>query len=475
MSNAVECRKVSFCYDGTDKMILNEADFILPYGEFAVLSGISGEGKTTLLSIINGVIPFLTQGKLTGQIFLDGEDCTTRKVSERAKLVGTVLQNADEQIVYEKALDEAAFGCENLNLPSDAIEHRALAALELMKIAPNASTKTLSGGQKQRLITAATLAMGQKILILDEPLANLDRQGSLLLLETLRKLTRQGYAVLLIEHRLDVVLPYADTVYQLTDGKVVRAKDTERLLTENRIHLSYDPPQNRSREPLLTLSGVRYAPGKQPVLKGVDLQLSRGEKLILLGENGCGKTTLLRLLARIVRPDAGRYAQNLIKQRRKNRPSAVWFQKAGYVYQNPSYQLFMPTVLQEITCSAVSEGYARRMLSLFGLSGLEERHPHSLSEGQKRRLGLAAVLAAKPELLFLDEPTVGQDVGHLTAMVEALHTLQRETGMTMVTVTHDIRCVAALCDRALFLQNGVIAAEGDAQTAEAYLSGKFAI
>ena len=158
MSNAVECRKVSFCYDGTDKMILNEADFILPYGEFSVLSGISGEGKTTLLSIINGVIPFLNHGKLTGQIFLDGEDCTARKVSERAKLVGTVLQNADEQIVYEKALDEAAFGCENLNLPSDAIEHRALAALELMKIAPNASTKTLSGGQKQRLITAATLA-----------------------------------------------------------------------------------------------------------------------------------------------------------------------------------------------------------------------------------------------------------------------------------------------------------------------------
>ncbi len=471
MKKAVEVRDLSFSYPGETRKILDHADFTLEYGEFAVLSGISGEGKTTLLGLLNGVIPFLTPGKREGKIFLAGEDCTDRKAGERAFFAGTVLQNADEQIVYEKAADEAAFGCENLNLPPEEIEGRVDASLKLLRIAPDSSTRTLSGGQKQRLITAATLAMGQRILFLDEPLANLDRAGALLLLQTLKDLTKQGCAVLLIEHRLDLVLPFADSVYRLRQGKIERVANVPALLAENRRLLPASQAQTGGGSPLVELAHIRYAPGKTPLLRDISLSVREGERVWLLGENGCGTTTLLRLMARLIRPDGGAYRQSLLPEKGR-RPSARWFRAAGYVYQNPSYQLFMPTVRDELAVAAPEDAYAVRMAELFGLSELLDRHPHALSEGQKRRLGIAAVLAGQPRLVFLDEPTVGQDAENLKRIGSALQTLRQETGMATVTVTHDIRCAAALCDRALLLADGVIAAQGKAHQAENYLSGQ---
>lgn len=469
MSAAVELRNVSFAYSGTEKLILKDANLRLDYGSFTVLSGVSGEGKTTLLSIINGVIPYINGGKLTGEVYLNGRDASKMRTSERSRLVGSVLQNADEQIVHDRVEDEAAFGCENFKIPVPEIQNAVQKSLDWMSLKPEWATKTLSGGQKQRLITAATLAMDQRILVLDEPLANLDKDGAKLLLDTLQRLSNEGVAILLAEHRLDIVLPYADRVVWLKEGAVLTSDSPHQYLAQNRERI---PPCTNGKiqknRPCLEADEISYFAGGREILKQLSAQIRFGERIVLLGENGCGKTTLLRLLARLTRPTSGTLRQFILPGDRHKKARAEWFQRVGFVYQNPSYQLFMPTLMEEVAYRAVSLEKAAQMIEQFGLSGLENRHPHSLSEGQKRRAGIAAIAAGEPEVILLDEPTVGQDYQNLKNMVESLNRLQAEKGCTMITVTHDFRCAAALADRVLVLEDGRIAKEGGPELADRY-------
>lgn len=451
---AIELSGVTFSYDGqTD--VLKGLDFQLPFGQFAVLQGISGTGKTTLLSVINGVIPHIVPGKMTGTVYLSGEDATGYSVGKRSKFIGSVLQNAEDQIVHDRVEDEVAFGCENMGLPTEEIEKRVADALSRTRLKPDFSTRKLSGGQKQRLITATTFAMGQRTIVLDEPLANLDRESAVQLLRTLKEMTRDGYAVLLVEHRLDLVLPYADTVYTLSCGKLSAEPEPQKLLTESAEIIPYDNEPITGGSKLISLSEVYYSVGHVDVIRGVTMDVRESERVTVLGPNGCGKTTLLKLLARLIYTSAGGYEQHIIASQRVH-AMPEWFRKAGYVYQNPSYQLFMPTLRQEIERGAASKERAARMIELFGLAGLEERHPQSLSEGQKRRADVAAVCATNPKVLFLDEPTVGQDYENLKRMLDSVRTLQKESGCAVVTVTHDVRCKQALSDRQIIMKQGRI-------------------
>ena len=204
-------------------------------------------------------------------------------------------------------------------------------------------------------------------------------------------------------------------------------------------------------------------------MKGVTLEIPKGGRTVLLGENGCGKTTLMRLLARLYKPTGGRVAQYVdAKFGQKPKGSRAWFKKVGVVYQNPDYQLFMPTVEKELKFGAKSPEYAEHIAELFGITRLWRRHPQSLSEGQKRRVSIAAVVACAPDALLLDEPTVGQDYDGLCQMVEILNRLHEQTGNTMVTVTHDVRCAAALCDKAALIEDGVVAKTGGKELVEQY-------
>lgn len=464
MGIAIRLKEVSFKYDGAKENVLENINLTVEYGETVLLSGVSGEGKSTLLSIINGVIPFVNSGEFSGSVEIDGKDVTKLKISERSKLIGTVLQNADEQIIYDLVNEEIAFGCENLNIASEKIDRRIERFTTLMQIEKNAKTKTLSGGQKQRLITASTLAMEQKIIILDEPLANLDTHTAHILLKALRNLANSGYAVLIVEHRLDVVKNYIDKVMRIENKQLFTSTDINDL--NSGIKTIPHADGSLPGEVLIKGEKLFFAAGDRNIIDGLDIEIRAGERIVLLGENGCGKTTLMRMLARLNKPNDGMLSQTITKSKKAN---SKWFSKVGYVYQNPVYQLFMPTLLSEISFKAKSEEIAREMINAFGLLGLEQRHPQSLSEGQKRRASIAAVCASEPTVLFLDEPTVGQDYKNLCKTVETVNKINKNLGTAIVTVTHDKRCAGALADRVLIMENGKISRQGDYRLANEFL------
>lgn len=464
MGIAIRLKDVSFKYDGAAENVFENINLTVEYGETVLLSGVSGEGKSTLLSIINGVIPFVNSGEFSGSVEIDGNDVTKLKISERSKLIGTVLQNADEQIIYDLVNEEIAFGCENLNIASEEIDRRIERFTTLMQIEKNAKTKTLSGGQKQRLITASTLAMEQKIIILDEPLANLDTHTAHILLKALRNLANSGYAVLIVEHRLDVVKNYIDKVMRIENKQLFTSTDINDL--NSGIKTIPHADGSLPGEVLIKGEKLFFAAGDRNIIDGLDIEIRAGERIVLLGENGCGKTTLMRMLARLNKPNDGMLSQTITKSKKAN---SKWFSKVGYVYQNPVYQLFMPTLLSEIFFKAKSEETAREMINAFGLSGLEQRHPQSLSEGQKRRASIAAVCASEPTVLFLDEPTVGQDYKNLCKTVETVNKINENLGTAIVTVTHDKRCAGALADRVLIMENGKISRQGDYRLANEFL------
>lgn len=464
MGIAIRLKEVSFKYDGAKENVLENINLTVEYGETVLLSGVSGEGKSTLLSIINGVIPFVNSGEFSGSVEIDGKNVTKLKISERSKLIGTVLQNADEQIIYDLVNEEIAFGCENLNIASEEIDKRIERFTMLMQIEKTAKTKTLSGGQKQRLITASTLAMEQKIIILDEPLANLDTHTAHILLKALRNLANSGYAVLIVEHRLDVVKNYIDKVMRIENKQLFTSTDINDL--NSGIKTIPHADGSLPGEVLIKGEKLFFAAGDRNIIDGLDIEIRAGERIVLLGENGCGKTTLMRMLARLNKPNDGALSQTITKSKKAN---SKWFSKVGYVYQNPVYQLFMPTLLSEISFKAKSEETAREMINAFGLSGLEQRHPQSLSEGQKRRASIAAVCASEPTVLFLDEPTVGQDYKNLCKTIETVNKINKNLGTAIVTVTHDKRCAGALADRVLIMENGKISRQGDYRLANEFL------
>ena len=461
---AIELEQVSFHYEGDERYILKNADFDVAYGEIALLSGFSGEGKSTVLSLLCGIIPNVTPGEISGEIKIDGMSILGRGMNEICRKIGVVLQNAQAQIIQQLVEDEIAFGCENFDLPKEEIAQRIGQSCDMMQLEPQWKTRTLSGGQKQRLMTAATFATGQKILVLDEPLANLDKAGTKLLMQALRRLAQEEYAILLIEHRLDMVISYVDTVWRINSGCIEKVVDKKAYL-KAQAGIIQDTCTTADGQRLngkgFELDHVQFSVRGRRILEDISLEVYQGERLLLLGENGCGKTTQIRTIARLQKATGGKIVQH-IDERISQKPKGTkeWFKQVGVVYQDPNYQLFMPSVREEVAYGAESLVFAEKIMDMFGIRHLENRHPHSLSEGQKRRVSIAAVVATKPKVLLLDEPTVGQDYEGLKALVNVLNQIHEETGNTMITVTHDMRCAQALCDRAVLIQDGKIAAEG---------------
>lgn len=479
--NAIEIKNYSFRYHNTEQWVLDDLNFTLGYGEFILLSGLSGEGKSTLLHSINGIIPGIVAGEQKGEILVNGEKIAGKKASDISLKIGSVLQNPDSQIINSKVEDEIAFGCENLNMEVKEIEKAIDLSCKYMNLDQNWNTRTLSGGQKQRLMTAAILAMQQKILIFDEPLANLDLEGAHLFLRILKSFKEKGYAILIIEHRIDIVTPYVDKIAWMNVGKIFIYQDkSEALKKGSKEIVSNIPKKSVNTKSCFDIKQLNYHIAGRHILKNLNLSIQKGERVVILDENGCGKTTLLRLLSKMIQPTSGEIQQHIEmeskksnksksnKSKKSKKISPTWFHKLGFVYQNPSYQLFMPSVMDEINLCSKRESNNHELLEQFRLADLKDRHPQSLSEGQKRRLSVACILAMEPEVILLDEPTVGQDYDGLKNMIEILNSHHERNKNTMITITHDFRCAKALANRIIWMKHGELVKIGGPEVAKEY-------
>ena len=458
--------------------VLGELALSIRPGEFVLVTGPSGCGKSTLLRALAGLIPHASLARMEGKVVVDGLDTREHPLPVLAGHVGMVFQNPATQLLCLRVEEEVAFGPRNLGLPPDEAARQvewALAAAGLEHLRGR-RVNTLSDGEKQRLAIAAVLAMSPRILILDEPTSNLDRASARQVLSTLEHLRRQGSTVVIAEHKTGEVGRLADRVLILEEGQPVADGSPQEVFAKRELlhrlgvrrptnHPQSDwadlilpslPGRGRERvEPLVELEGVVAGYGKRQVLDGLDLSIQRGELATLVGDNGAGKTTLARLLAGLAKPQQGKVQVR---------------GQVGLLFQNPLDQLFCETVEEEVAFGPRNYGsltptLLEDTLAVADLGSLRQRRIHALSGGEQQRTALASVLALRPDLLILDEPTMGQDWGHLSAFMEHVGRLNGR-GMAILLITHDYRLVHRYAQRVLLLRDGRIAAEGSPRRAE---------
>ncbi|MGD1940895.1 MAG: ABC transporter ATP-binding protein [Leptolyngbyaceae cyanobacterium] len=462
----LEVVDLSFTHVGQTALTLKTVNLTLQAGELVVLSGATGSGKSTLLNCITGIAPEHTGGKLSGQIGSRGQDLTAWSVRQRSQLMGMMLQNVETQLFTDQVWEEVVFGLENWNLPPGEIQALAQTALtEFDLVEQQAWTiRQLSAGQKQRLLLACLLTRQPDLLLLDEPFAFLDAAGVQHLLECLQKQVQQGQAVLLIEHRLELVRGLCDRAYRIEAGEVrpiavsalksftpatVEATAQNPFTgtvraTETASKPLHPPPETSPGR--LVLQTHQLSWGGYPPFP--DLQVENGDTVLLQGDNGCGKTTLLRLLSGLLKPATGQL--KILGQDVTGQNVVQIARTVGFVLQNPNHQLFADSVEAEIQQSKVAPAQARQWLEQLNLSHCADRHPQALSQGQKRRLALGAVLARQPQICLLDEIMVGQDPTSLEWMLNVLTTFTQQGG-TLIFTSHDPGVAERLQPRATSL------------------------
>jgi energy-coupling factor transport system ATP-binding protein len=506
--SAISLHRVSFAYRGAPEPALRDVTLEVRAGEFVVVMGATGAGKTTLAKCLNRTVPSFEAGRLEGDIAIAGRSLRDETVADLAGVVGLVTQDFEAQLFATNATQELAFGLEQLGVAPAEIERRLAAAFELVGLRgfERRDPSTLSGGEKQRLAIAAVLALEPAVLVFDEPTTDLDPQGKIEVFEVLARLRAGGATILLIEHEI-AAAERADRLVLMSDGRIVADERPERLLVEvewlerlgvraadlDRLGraLGYTQrfgsvdaaaevvrPRLRGRvarqpengtahgAPLLEVDRISYAyDGEQPALVDVSLAIHSGEFVAFIGQNGSGKTTLAKHLNGLLHPAHGqvRLAGADIRTLPLNRVA----RDVGYVFQNPDHQIFAATVRDEVAFGLVNFGVDRaaiaaraaRALEDVGLAGLEEADPFLLGKGQRQQLAVASLLALQPRLLILDEPTTGLDYREQRRMMELLRCLHQQ-GLTLVVITHSPWVVAEYAKRAVLMQGGRVRFDG---------------
>jgi energy-coupling factor transporter ATP-binding protein EcfA2 len=442
---------------------IKDVSFIMKKGELVLLTGKSGCGKSTLLKCINLTIPHFIQAEMRGVICIGDRNTASMQVQDIVSLVGIMWQDVEAQIVNLKVEDELAFGLENLGVEASEITRRLKVLEPLLNIDYTAFIHSLSGGQKQRVVMGAVLSMLPDLILLDEPLANLDYESSKSFLAFIKSLTGMGKSILMVEHRLDMAAHYCDRLLIMEKGVLVRdIDDRDAILEEERKRKFFRTLQNGNsrQESAVSINNLSFSYGHKSVLSNVSIDIKAGERVVVLGENGCGKTTLLKIISGLLPVrNSGNGMLKLfgapVHKKRKGQEGMI-----GFVFQNPNHQLFMDSVYNEVCLNGFNDKFVEEIVELFELDELLSRHPLSLSQGQKRLVAVASVVASKPKILLLDEPTIGQDYDNLHRITEVLNALNQRYSMTLITVTHDQLAAKALCDRVVEIAQGGIGVGG---------------
>ncbi|HMM22748.1 MAG TPA: energy-coupling factor transporter ATPase [Selenomonadales bacterium] len=501
MTKLLEINDLSYTYASRDVPTLAGVSLAIGEGEFVLITGRTGCGKSTLLKAFNGLIPQESGGKMRGTVRVAGRDTREMPVPDMSQMVGLVFQNPEDQIFATKVFDEVAFVLENQGLGPELVSQRVRETLSQVGLAgkEEAGVHTLSGGQKQRLALAAVLAARPRIIALDEPISQVDPQGAAELLRLLMRLNReQQMTVVIVEHRLQEVASLCARIVVMDNGRVAWDGATTDAFRQPRVLLDYglrlpqpvavcrelgvEPPAVetdgaiaaiKAAFPVLDLARIKEAapaaaPGRAlvdirnlrfryteqgpEVLDDVSLTLGSGEIVAVMGANGAGKSTLLQVINGLLAPCRGVVAlpENLPRPRGKY---------IGQVMQNPDLMLFCPSVKREIAFGGADPRLADRLAEKLGLQELAGDFPLALSRGQRLRVAVAAVLACRPSVLLLDEPTTGQDFAHIGDITGVVGDFAREGG-AVVFCTHDAEVAARVAGRIIVMSHGRIVSDG---------------
>ncbi|MFZ3570810.1 ABC transporter ATP-binding protein [Streptomyces sp. BH097] len=499
---------VSVTYDGARTPTVHGIRLHVPEGELMLLAGPSGVGKSTLLGAVSGLVPHFTGGTLAGRVTVAGRDTRTHKPRELADVVGTVGQDPLAHFVTDTVEDELAYGMESLGLTPPVMRRRVEETLDLLGLADlrDRPISTLSGGQQQRVAIGSVLTPHPQVLVLDEPTSALDPAAAEEVLSVLQRLVHDlGTTVLMAEHRLERVIQYADQVAllpaagePLTVGAPAEVmavspvyppvvglgrlagwtplpltvRNARRAAGDLRARLSQKkaPAAIEQRGPgqspatgttLAATKNLGVRRGRIEALRHIDLTVTTGEVLALMGRNGAGKSTLLSTLVGMIKPTSGTVTVGGATPHRTTPRDLI--RKVGLVPQEPRDLLCADTVAAECTAAdkdaAAAPGTCRALLTDLLPGIADDTHPRDLSEGQRLTLALAIVLTAAPPLLLLDEPTRGLDYAAKSRLVAILRNLAAE-GHAIVMATHDVELAAELTHRVAILADGEIVADG---------------
>lgn len=511
----VEFKDFGFQYKSQTEATLHNINLTIFQGEKVLLLGPSGSGKSTLVNCMNGLNPFSYEGTITGSCKIAGIETKDASIFALSKVVGTVLQDSDAQFVGLTAGEDIAFALENESMPRKDMIPKVQKASELVGMEDFLLhvPYELSGGQKQKVALAGVIHDNVDLLIFDEPLAALDPKMGMYAVDLIDRIHKeQEKTVLIIEHRLeDVLYRHVDRIVLMNEGRIVFDGGPDELLASGLLPeygireplyimaMKYagcelDKEQNLSDiysmdlEPfkeglirqqrmewkkyipelggeLLRAEQVCYSYGDNEVLRNISFSIRKGEKVAFVGKNGAGKSTMAKLICGIIRPSHGKIyinEQNYLKLSIKEIG-----EKIGYVMQNPNQMLVKSIIKEEVELALTLRGKSRAeidetvksTLKMCGLYGMRNWPVSAVSYGQRKRITIASILVLKPEIIILDEPTAGQDYFHYTEIMNFLDGLNKEYGITIVFITHDMHLAIQYTDRAVVFAEGELIAD----------------
>lgn len=455
--------------------VLQDITLNIRQGEFVLITGPSGCGKSTLAYALSGLVPHAIPAQVSGQVKIVGLDTQTQPLREIVQQVGVVLQNPSSQLFHLRVEDEVAFGPRNLGLNEDEVISRTEWAMKAtgLETLRERRPSELSGGQKQCVAIASVLAMRPQILILDEPTASLDVPSMRRVLDTLKTLRDEhGVTIVIVEHRLADIARMADRLILMNAGQIVVDDSPNVILADQTLRKQFglrrltDEPQVawetlietdeqaiERQEPLLVLDHISAGYNRKCVIENINLSLYPGDFVALVGDNGTGKSTLGLVAAGLLKPFDGQ-----VRYQNGNKPRPGL--DVAMLFQNPTDQLFTDSVDEEVGFGP--RNYLRfnldrhmQILQEADLLHLREHRPLMLSVGQQQRTALGACLGLQPRLLILDEPTLGQDWGHLERLMNYLAFLNHQ-GTAILLISHDYKLVHRYARRVFLMKNGRI-------------------
>ena len=473
----IDFDNVSFSYGTQTERSLSNINFKVKEGEFVLLTGQSGSGKTTVTRLINGLIPHFFEGSLTGSVKVIGNNIKTITPGELGKNIASIFQNPRSQFFTTDSTKEVAFALENYGIDRNEMIDRVNCAFHDFEAESlmDRDMFSLSSGEKQKIAIIAAKALNPKIYVFDEPSANLDIRSILNLKKMMERLKKQGYTVIVSEHRLFYLKNLVDKCLIMKDGKI------HRELEKNDIENLHDSDIRAFKLRTFKLSNIKYElkdnviVNKQnadfkvenlsfsydvnhSVLSNCNLEGNFGETVAIVGHNGSGKTTLGKIMSGLLKARSGQFFIEGKFTKQKNLYKSVYF-----VMQDADYQLYSDSVVSELMLSSMNSIKSIKQndekiedaMNLLNISSFRNRHPQSLSGGQKQRVTIAAAIASNKKIMIFDEPTSGLDYENMKVVSEAINTL-RKKGILIFVISHDLEFLSRVATKAVFIENNTV-------------------